>query len=140
MVMPRRIPIEFNVVFPYGGYLVGEVTPVSDFDRSTAESKVQQVDAETQLPLWQVEMVDADPEAKKATRTVNVKIAAKVQPVPPANESGTPFTPVVLNNLVAVPYIENVTETFSRIAWSYRAESLAAPGRTSKPVTDKAVA
>ena len=140
MVMPRRIPIEFNVVFPHGGYLVGEVTPVSDFDRSTADNKVQQVDADTQLPLWQVEMVDADPEAKKSTRTVNVKIAAKVQPVPPANESGTPFTPVVLNNLVAVPYIENVTETFNRIAWSYRAESLAAPGRTSKPATDKAVA
>lgn len=138
MAMPRRIPIEFDVVFPHGGYLVSEVTPVADFERSTAESKVQQIDAESGLPLWQVEMVDADPEAKKATRTVLVKFAAKQQPVPPANDSGTPFIPVVLHKLVAVPYIEDVTETFSRIAWSYRAESMSSPGRTTKPAGDKA--
>lgn len=141
MVMPRKIPIEFEVAFPHGGYLVSNVQPVADFDRSTAENKVQQLDNDTQLPLWQVEMVDADPEAKKATRTVLVKFAAKQQPVPPANDSGTPFVPVVLHKLVAVPYIEDVTETFSRIAWSYRAESMSAPGRQSKPAAgDKAVA
>src|SRR4051794_707124 len=127
MVMPRRIPIDFHIAFPHGGYLVSEVAPVSDFGRSTADNKVQQIDADSGLPLWQVEMVDADPEAKKATRTVMVKFAAKQQPVPPANDSGTPFNPVVLNKLVAVPYIEEVTETFSRIAWSYRAESMTAP-------------
>ena len=133
MAMPRRIPVDFHVAFPNGGYLVSEVVPVNDFERSTADTKVQQVDAESGLPLWQVEMVDADPEAKKATRTVLVKFAAKQQPVPPANDSGGPFTPVLLEKLVAVPYIEDVTETFSRIAWSYRAGSMTSPNGHSKP-------
>ena len=132
MAMPRRIPVDFHVAFPNGGYLVSEVVPVHDFERSTADTKVQQVDAESGLPLWQVEMVDADPEAKKATRTVLVKFAAKQQPVPPANDSGGPFTPVLLEKLVAVPYIEDVTETFSRIAWSYRAQSMTSPNGHSK--------
>ena len=140
MVMPRRFPVDFNVAFPHGGYLVSEVTPVGDFERSTADNKVQQVDKDSGLPLWQVEMVDADPDAKKATRTVLIKFAAKVQPVPPANDGNSPFTPVVLEKLVAVPYIEDVTETFSRIAWSFRAESMSAPGRAVKTSGDKAVA
>jgi hypothetical protein len=142
MVMPRKIPTEFGVAFPHGAYVISDVTPVNDFDRSTAESKVQQIDKDTQLPLWQVEVVDADPEAKKATRTVVVKFAAKVQPVPPANESSSPFTPVVLEKLVATPYVEQVTETFNRIAWSYRAESMSAPARSGNKLTgsDKAVA
>ena len=143
MVMPRKIPVDFSLAFPSGAYVVSEVTPVGDFDRSTADNKVQQVDKETQLPLWQVEVVDADPDAKKATRTVSVKFASKVQPVPPANDGNSPFTPVVLDKLVATPYVEQVTDTFNRIAWSYRAESMSAPGKGTKPApssSEKAVA
>ena len=38
MAMPRRIPIDFHVAFPNGGYLVSEVVPVHDFERSTADT------------------------------------------------------------------------------------------------------
>ena len=138
MSMPRRFPVEFNVAFPAGAYVVSEVTPVSDFEKSTAEHKVQQIDKETGHPLWQVEMVDADPDAKRSNRTVAVKFAAKVQPVPPVNDGSSPFTPVVLEKLEATPYVEEVTDTFSRIAWSFRAQSMSAPGRGGKTSNEKA--
>ena len=71
MVMPRKVPVEFGVVFPYGAYAVGEVTQVKDYDRSTREVPVQATDQETGLPVWSVDVVDADPEAKKATRMMS---------------------------------------------------------------------
>src|SRR3954466_333050 len=37
MAMPRKVPVDFGVVFPYGAYAVGEVTQVKDYDRSTRE-------------------------------------------------------------------------------------------------------
>lgn len=124
MAMARRIKVGHEDVFPFGAYLVSEVTQVVDFDRSTREMRYQQTDADTGLLLWQVDVLDADPDAKRSSRAVSVKIAAKVQPVPPANESGGPFTPVVFEGLTALPYVESVSETFSRVAWSFRAEGM----------------
>lgn len=134
MAMPRNLPVEFKVAFPHGAYLVSEVVPVTDFNLSTAEKKIQQIDKDTSLPMWAVEVVDADPEAKKAFRTVSVKFAAKVQPVPPANDGTSPFTPVVFEGLTALAYIDEVGENFRRIAWSFRADSMNGPGgRAGKP-------
>ena len=79
MALSRRFPMPFEVAFPVGLYQITEVEPVLDYDKSTAERKVQQVDAETGLPLWQVTCLDPDPEAKKAQKTVSVKIPGKVQ-------------------------------------------------------------
>lgn len=44
MAIPRRIPIDFGTVFPYGAYMVGEISPVRDYDRSTRENVVQATD------------------------------------------------------------------------------------------------
>ena len=52
-----------------------------DFDRSSGDRVVQQADKATGLPLWVVEVIDADPEARQ--RTVKVKVAAEYQPVLP---------------------------------------------------------
>jgi hypothetical protein len=134
MAMPRKLPVDFNVAFPHGAYLVSEVVPVTDFNLSTADKKIQQIDPDTSLPMWAVEVVDADPEAKKAFRTLSVKFAAKVQPVPPPNDGASPFTPVVFEGLTALPYIEEVGENFRRIAWSFRADAMNSPGgRAAKP-------
>ena len=111
-------------MFPNGAFIVSPVTPVSDFERSTRDNKVQQVDVDTGLPIWQVDVLDMDPNATKNARTVTVKFLAKVQPVPPANESGGPITPVLFHGLSALPYVEKVNEDFSRIAWSYRADAM----------------
>lgn len=134
MAMPRKIPIDFGVVFPYGAYAVGEVQPMRDYDRSTRDNPVQATDPETGLLLWQVEVVDGDPEAKKSNRTMAVKITAKVQPVLPESLSGLPFTPVEFDKLTATAYIEEKGD-FSNIAWSYRAAEVRSPAsaKTSQP-------
>ena len=92
MAMPRKIKVTFDDVFPYGAYAVSAVTQVRDFDRSTKERPVYATDEETGLPIWSVDVMDGDPDARKADRTVSIKILAKVQPVLPAATPGSPFT------------------------------------------------
>ena len=128
MAIAKRFKISHDEVFAFGAYLVGEVGPVFDFDRSTKDLKVQQVDKDNGLLLWSVEVLDADPEAGKKSKTVTVKIAAKVQPVPPEALPGLPFRPVVFQGLSALPYIDEAGK-FSRIVWSFKAESMTAPAK-----------
>jgi len=117
-------------VFSFGAFLVSEVTPMIDFDRSSGDNRVQATDRDTGLPMWQVEVLDGDPAAPKRSRTVTVKFAAQTQPSAPANSSGTPFTPVVFEGLTALPYVEKAGD-FSRIAWSFRAAGMTTPGKSS---------
>ena len=128
MAISRRFPMPFDVAFPLGVYLTSEVEPVLDFERSTKETKVQAIDPDTGLPLWQVTCLDADLEAKKSSKIVTVKIPAKVQPVPPENKEGSPFTQVAFEGLTALPWIEE-SGSFSRIAWSFKADAIVEPGR-----------
>ena len=137
MAISRRIPMEFEVAFPYGAYLVSEVSPVFDFERSTRDTKVQQVDKDTGKLLWQVDVLDADPEAKRSSKTVSVKIPANHQPVPPRNGGSSPFTPVAFEGLTALPWIE-ASENFSKISWSFRATELVEPTRGAAPPLDAA--
>jgi hypothetical protein len=131
MVMPRKVPVEFDVVFPYGAYAVGEVSAVKDYDRSTREVPVQAIDPDTGLPVWTIDVVDADPEAKKSNRTVSVKVAAKVQPVLTERAEGMPFRPIEFDKMTATAYVEE-TGDFSRIAWSLRAGGIREPSRGAK--------
>lgn len=128
MAIARRFKINHDEVFPFGAYLVAEVGPVFDFEKSSKDAKVQQVDKDNGLPLWSVEVLDADPEAGKKSKTVTVKIAARVQPVPPEALPGLPFRPVVFQGLSALPYIDDAGK-YSRIVWSFKAEAMTAPGK-----------
>ena len=128
MAIARRFKIGHDEVFPFGAYLVAEVGPVFDFEKSSKDAKVQQVDKDNGLPLWSVEVLDADPEAAKKSKTVTVKIAARVQPVPPEALPGLPFRPVVFQGLSALPYIDDAGK-YSRIVWSFKAEAMSAPGK-----------
>ena len=129
MAIARRFKIGHDEVFPFGAYLVAEVGPVFDFEKSSKDVKVQQVDKDSGLPLWSVEVLDADPEAGKKSKTVTVKIAARVQPVPPDALPGLPFRPVVFQGLSALPYIDDAGK-FSRIVWSFKAEAMTAPSKS----------
>lgn len=130
MAIARRFAITHDEVFPHGAYVVGEVAPLPDFDRSTREQKVQQVDEESGLLMWSVDVLDADPEVKRASRTVSVKMLARVQPVPPSPQSGLPFALVEFAGLTALPYIDDNGQR-PRIAWSFRASGMNAPSRAS---------
>lgn len=130
MSIPRWIKMAHEQVFPEGAYLVSDVTPVIDFDRSSGENRVQATDKLTALPMWQVDVLDGDRAASKRARTITVKFAAAVQPVPPSNNTSMPITPVVFEELTVLPYIERSGD-FGRIAWSFRAAGMSAPGKAS---------
>jgi hypothetical protein len=130
MAITPRFRVEMGDVFPHGAYVVGEVEKIKDFDKSGPERFVQAEDRESGLPLWAVPVHDADPAIRKASqKTVTVKIAAKVQPVPPEAVGGLPFRPVEFTGLVVVPYVMEGAGR-PRVAYSIRAESMAAPGRS----------
>lgn len=80
MALARRFKVAHDEVFPFGAFLVSDVAPIYDFERSTRENKVQDLDKDSGLPMWSVDVLDADPEAPKKSKTVTVKFAAKVQP------------------------------------------------------------
>jgi len=134
MSIPKWLQLSHEQVFSCGAFVVSEVMPMIDFDKSSGENRVQATDRETGVPMWQVEVLDGDPVAPKRSRTVTVKFAAQTAPTTPPNASGTPFTPVVLEGLTALPYIERSGD-FSRIAWSFRASGMKAPGKPSATTT-----
>jgi hypothetical protein len=127
MAIQGAIQIGHDGVFSHGCYVVGEVEPVRDFDRSTRETPVQAVDKDTGLPVWSVDVVDADPEARD--KSVRVKVLSPVQPVPPEAAPGVPFRPVEFENLTATPYVATTASGRSKLAWSFKATGMAAPKR-----------
>ena len=132
MAMQGQIPIEFGIVFPDGAYAAGGIEMVRDFDRSSGDRVVQQIDKHTGLPLWVVEVIDADEAARQ--RTVKVKIAAQVQPVLPPPVTGSPFTPVEFDGMTATPYVDSsrcqgTGRCGARVAYSFKATGVRAPSR-----------
>ena len=127
------IPIEFGAVFPDGAYAAGKFEMVRDFDRSSGDRVVQQIDKVTGLPLWVVEVIDADEQARQ--RTVKVKVAAQVQPVLPSPAAGSPFTAVEFEGLTATPYVDasrckgGKDRCGARLAYSFKATGVRAPSR-----------
>ena len=128
MALQGPFPVECAALFPHGLGVVGAVSAVDDFNASTKERKVQARDKDTGLPVWQIDVMDFDPEARE--RTFKVKVAAAVQPVPPEAVAGLPVRPVVLEGLTVTPWIKEVPRgkaIVSVIAYSVRATGLAAP-------------
>lgn len=125
MAVQGPFKVECGEIFPHGVGVVGAVAPLVDFDRSTPENRVQARDKDTGLPVWTVDVMDFDPEARE--RTFKVKIAAEVQPVPPDAVDGVPVRPVTLDNLTVTPYQKEVGNGRQRIAYSLRATGMSAP-------------
>lgn len=71
------LPVAFTVVFPHGAFALG-VEAITDF-----ETKRPQMDKATGLPLWAMNVIDADPEARGKAKSVKVKVAAEVCPTLP---------------------------------------------------------
>ena len=127
MAMPRRIKIEFGQAFPYGVFAVSPVTPLRDFDKSSRDREVQAVDEESGMPVWTIDVLDADPAARRSERQFSVRITAPVQPVVPAAIADLPFRPIEFEGLTATPYVAD-SGGRGRVAWSMRASGMRAPG------------
>ncbi|MGW1994098.1 plasmid replication, integration and excision activator [Embleya sp. NPDC001921] len=122
MAIKGAIPVSFGAVFPFGAF-AKSVAPVADFDASKGGVKVQARDKVTGLPVWAVSVVDGDPDANEST--VKVKVAADAEPVLPDTLPGLPFRPVEFEGLTVTAYLNQST---NRVAFSYRASGLRAPG------------
>ena len=140
MALQGPIPVEFGTVFPSGVYAAGGVEKVRDFDRSKRGEVIQQADKATGLPLWVVEVIDADPEARQ--RTVKVKVAAEYQPVLPPPVPGSPFVAVEFEGMTATPYVDTGRcqgqgKCGARQAYSFKATGVRAPSRLMpRPVAE----
>lgn len=143
MAVQQRMPIKDEDAFPHGAYQLSEVEAVPDFKQAKREdgSRPQQLDKDTGLPVWSVQVLDADPEARKNSKTVTVKLLARQQPVPPENTSGTPFNPIGFTGLTVMPWVEYTNgknregKDATRVSWSFRAEGLIAPGKAAQRST-----
>jgi hypothetical protein len=134
MALQGPIPVEFGMVFPAGAYAAGAIEMVRDFERSSGDRVVQQADKHSGLPLWVVEVIDADEGARQ--RTVKVKVAAQVHPVLPPPVAGSPFTPVEFDGMTATPYVDasrcqakDTGKCGARLAYSLKATGVRAPSR-----------
>jgi hypothetical protein len=125
-----KVPVPYEYVFPHGALCLG-VEPVKDFDAKGADDQAR--DKETGRRVWQVRVLDLDPEAGRfgASKEVKVKIAAEQQPVPPA-PAVTGYPPMVeFTGVTLTPYVSSQRKCTdrcrARLAWSVRAESMTAP-------------
>ncbi|MHA6796678.1 plasmid replication, integration and excision activator [Pseudonocardia bannensis] len=126
MAINTRFKVSHGDVFPHGAFVVSEVEPVRDWDKSSPGKSVQATDKETGHLVWSVSVLDADPEARKDSKTLTVKISAPVQPVPPEAMAGLPFRPVEFDGLTVTPYV-NENGGRARVAFSLRATGMRAP-------------
>jgi hypothetical protein len=129
MAISGAMHMEHDMVFPNGCYMVGEVTVKRDFDRSSKDNVVQEKDRDTGLPMWVVEVVDDDPEARE--KMVRVIVLAAHQPVPP--EKVGPFRPIEFEGLMVRPYAQTTAMGRGKLAWSIRATGIKAPAGAKAP-------
>jgi hypothetical protein len=130
MAVQGPIPVEFGQVFPRGVFAAGGFEPVRDFEASKGGRFVQSKDKVTGLPLWVVEVIDGDPQARD--KTARVKVAAPDQPVLPPAHPGMPFVLVEFAGLTVTPYVNQA----GRLACSLKATGVRTAGRTGRSGAD----
>jgi hypothetical protein len=131
MAITGAMHMEQDMVFPGDCYMVGEVTPKRDYDRSSKDNLVQEKDKDTGLPMWVVEVIDDDPEARD--KLVKVIILAAHQPVPP--EKVGPVRPVEFEGLMVRPYAQTTANGRGKLAWSIKATGMKAPTAAKVPAS-----
>lgn len=122
MALQTAIPVSFEAYFPRGAFMVGEVEPVVKWS-DDGDRQGQDLDKNTGHPLWQVRVIDADPDARKGQNEVTVKIASITEPPAPPEAQGLPFRPVLFEGLSVTPYVKE-GQGRPRVAFSLRAREM----------------
>jgi hypothetical protein len=130
MALQGPIPVEFGHVFPRGVFAAGGFEAVRDFEASKGGRFIQSKDKATGLPMWVVDVIDADPQARD--KMARVKIAAADQPVLPSAPAGVPFVPVEFTGLTVTPYVNQA----GRLAISLKATGVRGAGRSGRGSQD----
>ncbi len=121
------------------------------FEFAEGKRGEQKSDPDTGLLVWEVTVLDNDPDAKGASKAVKVKILAPFQPVPPPELVGLPagmsLRPVEFEHLTVKPYCTEVMKGRFKVAYSLTARGMAAPagsagtsnGHSAKPTKNDPV-
>ena len=130
MAIPRghRFPIEFDIAFPQGLVLVGEVTPDNEYqtreDKAVGRPVRQKTDPVTGQRQWKATVTDPDePTAKRAS--FEITFVAEVQPVPSTAEVLPGMRPIALQGLTVEPKVAGNGE-FKYQSYVYRATGFTA--------------
>lgn len=92
---------------------------VEDYDEKTGRRSPAK-DKVTGQRVWQVKVMDLDPELGKRSRETTVKISADYQPAAP---TGAYFEQVEFDGMTVTPYVASN----GRMAYSLRATGMRAP-------------
>jgi hypothetical protein len=136
MAIQGPIPISFDLVFPHGCYLVGNVEQVKDFDASANGRTVYAKDKTTGEPVWQIPVMDGDPTVKASQKTVTVKLLSTTEPIAPPAVPGMPITPVEFMGMTVTPYVAQN----GRLAYSLRATGMRPPRAKQAPASKEVAA
>ena len=130
-----RLAVSMSDVFPHGCHLMPDsITEAQDYDEQT-RTRRPAVDKVTGTRVFQVRVVDMDPELEGRSREVVVKVLADREPTPPTR---TPFELVEFENLTVTPYVDSGRcqgrgKCTARMAFSLRATGL----KAARPVVSK---
>lgn len=130
-----RLAVSMSDVFPHGCHLMPDsISEAQDYDEQT-RTRRPAVDKVTGTRVFQVRVVDMDPELEGRSREVVVKVLADREPVPPTR---TPFELVEFENLTVTPYVDSGRcqgrcKCTARMAFSLRATGL----KAARPVVSK---
>jgi hypothetical protein len=115
-----RFSVTCDDVFPAGCVLVPDsIGEVEDYDEKTGRRSPAK-DKLTGQRVFQVRVMDLDPELGKRSRETTVKISADYSPTAP---TGAPFEAVEFDGLTVTPYVASN----GRMAYSLRATAMRAP-------------
>jgi hypothetical protein len=135
MAIPRdyRFPIQFDIAFPQGLVLVGEVAPDNEYhtreDKAAGRPVRQKTDPVTSQRQWKATVTDPDePTAKRAS--FEITFTVDVQPVAPTAEVLPGMRPIALQGLTAEPKVAGNGE-FKYQSYVYRATGFTAPTRAN---------
>lgn len=138
MAIPRghRFAIEFDIAFPQGLVLVGEIAPDNEYqtreDKAAGRPVRQRIDEFSGKRQWKATVTDPDePNGKRAS--FEITFVADVQPVPTTAEVLPGMRAIELDGLTAEPRVAGNGE-FKYQSYVYRATGFkaASGGRSSR--------
>ncbi|MCE7006735.1 hypothetical protein LWC34_28485 [Kibdelosporangium philippinense] len=145
-----RFEIPFDLAFPKGLVLVGDVVPDTEYqsqqDRASGRPVRQRNDDVTGLRQWKATVTDPDqPNAKRAS--FEIVFTADHQPVPTTTEVLPGMRPIELEGLTAEPKVAGNGE-FKYLSYTFRATGFKAAaasggrgsGKAPGPDTSKSAA
>jgi hypothetical protein len=134
-----RFAASFDEWFPQGLYLVGEISPLTEYQSQEDKARNRPVrprlDELTGKRLYRGTFADPSAE-KEREKSITVEFACDVQPVPPEAVPGMPFHPVVLEGMTVQPRAEASGQA-KWITWVFRAEGMRSPNAAGSPAAGR---